>query len=166
MRWPGSLGRDQSTARGSRQGTSRRGPEALSRPPGTRSMFVVQCSGGRGRMMGWQCQGVLLSGVTIVAPRRGRRLRARLVTGWLYEQIAADTVQFRLPLQRMWFQLLGLAAHGEIHIENLRVNDEGDFLGEQRLLAFRARIKPEIRFRQQSEKIARLRAETRLRLGQ
>ena len=30
--------------------------------------------------------------------------------GWRDEQIAADTARFRPPLQRVWFQLLGLAA--------------------------------------------------------
>src|ERR1700739_1197781 len=69
---------------------------------------------------------------------------------------------FRLPLQRMWLLLLGLAAPAKSMSKILRVHDESDFLGGQRLLAFRARIKPEIRFRQQSEKVGRRHAENRL----
>jgi transposase len=55
---------------------------------------------------------------------------------WRDEQIAADTARFRLPLQRVWLQLLGLAAPAKSMSKILRVHDEGDFLGGQRLLAF------------------------------
>lgn len=49
---------------------------------------------------------------------------------------SADTARFLASAPTSMASIARLGGAGEIDVEDLAVHDEGDFLGEQRLLAF------------------------------